>query len=73
MHEKYKNVIKNNKLKMSAATWHDKRELTGKSYPVSDIQYYSNYIFQFYISEKQGERTDKPSIRIYVNKITFKI
>ena len=64
---------KNNKLKMSAATWHDKLELTGKSYPVSDIQYYSNYIFQFYISEKQGERTDKASIRIYVNKIAFNI
>ena len=71
--ENIKMSYKNNKLKMPAATWHDKLELTGKSYPVSDIQYYSNYIFQFYISEKQGERTDKPSIRIYVNKITFKI
>ena len=71
--ENIKMSYKNKKLKMSAATWHDKLELTGKSYPVSDVQYYSNYIFQFYISEKQGERTDKPSIRIYVNKIAFKI
>lgn len=71
--ENIKMSYKNNKLKMSAATWHDKLELTGKSYPVSDIQYYSNYIFQFYISEKQGERTDKASIRIYVNKIAFNI
>ena len=71
--ENIKMSYKNKKLKMSATTWHDKLELTGKSYPVSDIQHYSNYIFQFYISEKQGERTDKPSIRIYVNKITFKI
>lgn len=71
--ENIKMSYKNNKLKTSAATWHDKLELTGKSYPVSDIQYYSNYIFQFYISEKQGERTDKASIRIYVNKIAFNI
>ena len=71
--ENIKMSYKNNKLKMSSATWHDKRELSGKSYPVSDIQCYSNYIFQFYISEKQGERTDKPSIKIYVSKITFKI
>ena len=71
--ENIKISYKNNKLKMSAATWHDKLELTGKSYPVSDIRYYSNYIFQFYISEKQGERTDKASIRIYVNKIAFNI
>ena len=35
-----------------------------RSYFVSDIQGYFEYILK-----KHGEKTDNPSIRIYVNKI----
>ena len=42
------------------------------SYSVSDIQDYSEYILK-----KHGENTDKPSVKMYVNKtenrVTFKI
>ena len=63
---------KNNKFKISALTWNEKFELPDGSYSVSDIQDYLGYIFK-----KDGEKTDNPSIRIYINKIenrtTFKI
>ena len=39
-------------------------ELTDESYSVSDTQHYFEYILK-----KHGEKTDSPSIRIYVNKI----
>ena len=52
--------------------WNEKFELPDESYPVSDIQYYFEYIIK-----KYGKVTDNPLIRIYVNKIengiTFKI
>ena len=38
------------------------------SYPVSNIQDYFEYIL-----EKHGEKTDNPSIRIYVNKIENRV
>ena len=41
--EKYKN-IKNNKFKISASTWNDKFKLPDRSYLVSDIQDYLEYI-----------------------------
>ena len=70
--EKYKKSYKNNKCKISAPTWNEKFDLTGGSYPISDIQDY----FECNL-EKHGEKTDNPSIRIYVNiienRITFKI
>ena len=70
--EKYKKSYKNNKCKISAPTWIEKFDLTDGSYPISDTQDY----FECNL-EKHGEKTDNPSIRIYVNiienRITFKI
>ena len=67
-----KSSYNNNKFKISAPTWNDEFELPNRSYSVSDIQDYFEYILK-----KHGEDIDKPSIRIYVNKIenrvTFKI
>ena len=61
----------NNKFKMSAPTWNDKFELPDWSYSVSNIQDYLEYILK-----SHGENIDKPSVKIYVNKmenrITFK-
>ena len=62
----------NNKFKISAPTWNDKFELPDRSYSVSDIEQPFEYLLK-----KNGENIDKPSVRIYVNKIenrvTFKI
>ena len=63
---------KNNKLKISPPTWNEEFELPDGSYPVSDIQYYFEYILK-----EHETLADNPSIKIYVNKIenriTFKI
>ena len=58
----------NNKFKISAPTWSDEFELPDRSYSVSDIQDYFEYILK-----KLGETVDDPSIRIYVNKIENRI
>ena len=67
-----KSSYNNNKFKISAPTWNEEFTLPDGSYSISDIQDYFEYILK-----KHGENTDKPSIRIYVNKIenriTFKI
>ena len=67
-----KSLYNNNRFKISAPTWNDKLELPDGWYSISDIQDYFEYILK-----KHGERVDKPSIQIYVNKIenrvTFKI
>ena len=67
-----KSLYNNNKFKISAPTWNDEFELPDGSYSVSDIQDYFEYILK-----KHGENIDKPSVKIYVNKmenrITFKI
>ena len=67
-----KNSYKNNKFKISASTWNEEFELPDRSYSVSDIQDYFEYILK-----KHGEETVNPSIKIYINKIenriTFKI
>ena len=67
-----KKLNKKSKFKISVPTWNDKFELPDGSYTVSDIQDYFEYTLK-----KHGEKTDSPSIRIYVNKIenriTFKI
>ena len=61
-----KHSYNNNKFKTSAPTWNDKFELQDRSYSVSDIQDYFEYILDI----------DKPSLQIYVNtiedRITFK-
>ena len=62
----------NNKFKISAPTWSEEFELPDRSYSISDIQDYVEYILN-----KHSESVDNPSIRIYVNRIenriTFKI
>ena len=75
IHYTWKNIktsYNNNKFKLSAPTWYAKFELPDKSYSVSDVQDYFEYIFK-----KHGKNVDNPSIQIYVNKIknriTFKI
>ena len=60
-----KSSYNNNKFKISAPTWNDKFELPDRSYSVSDIQdYYCEYILKTH-----GEKIDKPSVKIYLNKI----
>ena len=65
-----KSSYNNNKFKIS--NLNDKFELPDGSYSVSNIRDYFEYNLK-----KYGENTDKPSIKIYVNKIehgiTFKI
>ena len=61
-----KRSYNNNKFKISAPTWNDKFELQDRSYSVSDIQDYFEYILDI----------DEPSVQICVttteNRITFK-
>ena len=67
-----KDTYNNNKFTISAPTWNEEFKLSDGSYSVSDIQDYFEYILK-----KHGEDSDKPAVRIYVNKIengiTFKI
>ena len=67
-----KSSYNNNKFKISAPTWGEEFALPDRSYSISDIQDYFEYILK-----KHSESVDNPSIRIYVNKIenriTFKI
>ena len=56
---------KSNKFKISVPTWNEGFELPDGSYSVLDIQDYFEYIFK----KQNGEKTDNPSIRIFVNKI----
>ena len=51
-----KSSYNNNKFKWSAPTWNDKFELLDRSYSVSDIQDYFEYILK-----KHGADIDKPS------------
>ena len=70
--ENIKKSCKNKKFKISAPTWNEAFKLADGSCSISVIQDYLEYIFK-----KHGEKTDNPSIRIYVNEIkniiTFKI
>ena len=67
-----KGTYNNNKFKISAPTWNEESKLSDRSYSISDIQYYFEYILK-----KHEEDIDKPPVLIYVNKIenrvTFKI
>ena len=66
-----KSSCNNNKFKISTPTWSEEFELPDGSYSIPDIQDYFEYILKICLT------VDKPSIRIYVNKIqnriTFKI
>ena len=67
-----KSLYNNKKNKISAPTWNDKFELADGLYSVSNIHGCFEYILK-----KHGGNIDKPSVKIYVNKvenrITFKI
>ena len=67
-----KSSYKNNKFKISAPTWIDEFELPDRSYSISDVQDYFDYILK-----KHSESVDDPLIEICVskneNRITFKI
>ena len=66
--ENTKKSYKNNKFKILSPTWNEEFELSDRSYSVSDIQYYFEYILK-----KHGEKTDNPSIKTYINKIEIRI
>ena len=68
IHEKYKKSYKNDEFKISAPTWNEEFELPDRSYSVSDIQNYFEYIIK-----KHETVTDNTSIKIYVNKIEIRI
>ena len=63
-----KSSYNNNKFKISVPTWKDEFELLDGSYSVSIIQDYFEYILK-----KHGGNIDKPSVKIYINKIEIKI
>ena len=63
-----KKSYKNNKFKISALTWNEEIELPDGSCSISDIQDHFEYTLK-----KHGEKTDYPSIRLYVNKIENRI
>ena len=54
----WKKSYKNNKFKISALTWNEEFELPDRSYSVTDIQDYFEYILK-----KHGEETINPSIK----------
>ena len=45
-HGKYKKSYKNNKFKISAPAWNEKFDIPDKSYSVSDVQDYFEYILK---------------------------
>ena len=59
-----KSVYNNNKFKTFAPTWNDEFNLPHRSYSVSDIQDYFEYIIK-----KHETIADNPPVQIYVNKI----
>ena len=65
--KKIKRSYSNNRFKISAPMWNDKLELPDRSYSVSDIQDYFEYILK-----KHNENIDNPSVKIHLNKIENK-
>ena len=62
--ENIKSLYRNYKFKVLAPTWNDKFELPDRSFSVSDIQDYFDYIIK-----KHETLADNPPIKIYINKI----
>ena len=58
----------NNKFKISAPTWNDEFNLPDRSYSVSDIHDYFEYIIK-----KHETLVDNPPVQIYINKIKNRI
>ena len=63
-----KKSYKNNKFKISVKTWNEQFRLPDRSYSISDIQDYFQYIFK-----KHGEKTVILSMKIYLNQIENRI
>ena len=63
-----KSEYNNNKFKISATTWNDTFDLPDRSYSISDIQNY----FEFIIKEHET-LADNPPVQIYVNRIKNRI
>ena len=63
-----KSSYNNNKFKISDTTWSEEFELPDRSYSVSDIQDYFEYILK-----KHRKSVDNPSIRMYINRIENRI
>ena len=59
-----KSACSNNKFKISAPTWNDAFDLPDKSYSISDIQNYFEYVIQIH-----GTMADNPPAKVYINKI----
>ena len=62
--EDLKKSYKNIEFKMSTPTWNKKFELPDRSYSVSDIQKYFEYILK-----KHGKKTDNSSMKIHVKSM----
>ena len=63
-----KSEYNNNKFKIHAPTWNDEFYLPNRSYSVSDIQEYFEYIIK-----KHETIADSPPVQMYVNKIKTRI
>ena len=63
-----KTECNSNKFKISAPTWNETFDLPDGSYSIDDIQDYFKFIIK-----KHETLTDKPSIKIYPNKIKNRI
>ena len=61
-----KNLYEGGELVLNASTWNYHFKLTDRSYSISDVQDYFQYILKNY-----GENIDNPSVKI--DRITFKI
>ena len=83
IHYTWKNIkisYNNNKFKISVPTWNKEFTLPDRSYSVSDIQDYFEYILKKHgekINNNNNDDNDKPSVEIYINnvenRITFQI
>ena len=63
-----KSTYKNNRFKISAPTWNDEFDLPDRSYSISDIQDFFEYIIK-----KHEIIAHNPPVKIYVNKIKNRI
>ena len=66
----------NNKFKISVPTWNEEFTLPDRSYPVSDIQDYFEYIFKKHeekINKDKDNDKNKPSVKIYINRVENRI
>ena len=63
-----KSAYNNNKFKLSASAWNDEFDLPDGSYSISDIHDYFEYIIK-----KCETVGGNPPLKIYTNKIKYKI